>query len=238
MSDTISAGTVYLVQRWHWRPHEYLNGQFRRDPDEGGLPVRAFRDPACAEAFCRAQELARRASANPFRYGWGVEGRSSLDEGRLRDWLLDAGLTPPGDEGEEAPELIRASWQAWWGRNRDSLSEQKRGAIARALTGALAGQQEVEDGAVGLDDRFARMDELTMQQRHDARMVLIGQTGNDYPAADGERDATAVETKWRRWWDDHCAAMTEYQRQMVWEALDRVRFFEVVALEGFGEPAC
>jgi len=40
-----------------------------------------------------------------------------------------------------------------------------------------------------------------------------------------------VEAKWRDWWDQNRETMSEHQRELVWEALDKVRFFEIVELE-------
>src|SRR5262249_34332086 len=108
MSSSIARHTIYLVQQWHWRFNDHLTqtveaddprddvrenpdrpgtfelGVYMRNPDEGGLPVRAFTDLDRAEAFCREQEQVRRARSNPFRYGWDMDSRTSLDEGRLR----------------------------------------------------------------------------------------------------------------------------------------------------------
>ena len=48
-------------------------------------------------------------------------------------------------------------------------------------------------------------------------------------------DAGLSPPKWKLnpvvlsgWWDQHAEAMTELQRDKVWEALDRVRFYEIV----------
>jgi hypothetical protein len=258
MPESTSRRVLYLVQRRHWqindddreevepgdprpdvRPHPYHEGQlhlasYRRNPDDGGVPVRAFRDPARAEAFRRQQEEARRAATNPFRYGWGLETRSSLDEGRFHDWLLDAGLTPPGSEGEAEPPLIRTSWRAWWEQIRGRLTDEHRLALARALNNALAGVPYGGRDADGpsdlawLDDCMSRIDDLTVQQRASLRMGLIFTPINSYPPVDGERDHYLVEAKWRRWWDRNHAAMSDYQRHQVWEALDKVWFFEVI----------
>ncbi len=258
MSD-VDTKTIYLVQKWHWRarddsetvgpddpradvqPRPYREGEWRlvtyqREPDEGGLPVRAFRDYARAEAFRREQEESRRSGTNPFRYGWNMVARTSLDEGRLRDWLLDAGLTPPGREGELKPKKVRAAWRAWWKKLSSRLKEKEQLAIAQALSKALAGQGEEDEGAAGqgdlawLDDRLGRMDELTAEQRYNCWMGLIGLV-TEWPARDGEQDYSVMEATWRDWWDREREAMTPYQRQQVWEALDKVRFFEIVELQ-------
>jgi hypothetical protein len=43
--------------------------------------------------------------------------RSSLDEGRLRDWMLDVGLAPPEDA---------SAWARWWAKAGAALSEFQR----------------------------------------------------------------------------------------------------------------
>jgi hypothetical protein len=251
------AKIVYLVQAWHWRvrdddtvealagdprqdvrPHPYREGEwqlvtYHRGPDEGGLPVRAFRDYARAEAFRREREQARREVTNPFRYGWGMDSRTSLDDGRLRDWLLDAGLEPPGQEGEVVPEKVRSAWRSWWQRQRGRLGAEGLKEVAGALNNALAGRGHADGPSdlAWLDDRLGRMDELTPMQRANFHVMLIGTPVKDYPSGDGEHDHYAVENKWRDWWDQHREAMSDWQRRQVWEALDKVRFFEVVELE-------
>jgi hypothetical protein len=261
----VATNTVYLVVRWHWRvrwdetqevspddprtdvhPDRYGRGgleivTYQRNPDESGLPVRAFRDPARAEAFRREQEQAKRAATNPFRYGWNLDARTSLDPGRLRDWLLDAGLTPPGTDGEEEPGRILAAWQRWWRRLRGRLADTDRVAIAKAVNSALAGRwyfEEVEgpDDLAWLDEQLALVGGWTFEQRSSLRMSLIGTAVREYPYNDGERDHYTVEAKWRDWWDENHEAMTEHQRLQVWEALDKVRFFEVLELDEAGDP--
>ncbi len=259
MPDTLSSTVVYLVQQWHWRfidhftqtveaddprqdvqenpdrPGSFELGVYVRGPDEGGLPVKVFTDLDRAEAFCREQEQARRARTNPFRYGWGMDSRTSLDEGRLRDWLLDAGLTPPGHEGEERPEVIRKSWQAWWRQVRKGLTPQKQERLAQAVNNALAGVQYGQPDAPGpndlawLEGLFERMNEWTPEQRSALFMGMIGLVSS-YPDNSGERQDNDIEEKWRDWWDHNRAAMTAYQREHVWQAMDKVRFFEVVEL--------
>ena len=129
---------VYLVQqvRWehHWDNPEWL---FCRDP-EVGAPVKAFTDRNAAEAFRLRLERQARSGRNPFQHGHELADLTALPEGPLRDWLLDAGLTPPK-----------------WKLNPVALSG---------------------------------------------------------------------------WWDHHAHQMTEIQRDKVWEALDRVRFYTVVDL--------
>jgi hypothetical protein len=136
---TAARKRVYLVQKVRWErnwenPKEWY---FCPDP-EAGAPIKAFTDRNAAEAFRLSLERQARAGCNPFQHGHDLADLTALPEGPLRDWLLDAGLTPPK-----------------WKLNP---------------------------------------------------VVLSG------------------------WWDQHAEAMTELQRDKVWEALDRVRFYTVVDL--------
>ena len=252
--------TLFVVLRRHWRVNRELTEStpagdtrqdvrptpdnfghyeivvYQRQPDEGGFPVRAFRDYAKALAFCREQEQARRNSTNPFRYGWNLESRTSLDLGRLNDWLLDAGLTPPSARGEERPERIAKAWQSWWAEQRGLLDEGERKRLAGSIRNAKAGMWFGEDSGgptdlAWLDAEIGTVERWTPEQRAILRMGLIGAGLPRYPANHGERDHQVVETKWRDWWDVKRAEMTEYQRAQVWEALDKVRFYELVELE-------
>ncbi len=252
---------IYVVLRRHWRvggenaeevpaddprpdvrPCPYREGAFEivtyvRDPGDGGYPVRAFRDYARAASYCREQELARRAATNPFRYGHNLESRTSLDLGRLCDWLLDAGLTPPGPKWEEKPERIRKAWQGWWKKVRQGLTERQRVSLAEAVRCALVerwfgpADDEGPTDLGWLDEQFAGVERWAVVRRAVLRLRLFGVGLQQYPAQAGERDHGRVEAKWRGWWDKHSPAMTEYQRAQVWEALEKVRFYEVVELD-------
>src|SRR5262245_47675019 len=191
---SVTVQTVYLVLRWHWRvwrdnteevapgdprpdvrPNPHQPGAFEivtylRNPDENGYPVRAFRDHGRALAYCREQEAARRATTNPFRYGTNLESRTSLDVGRLSDWLIDVGLTPPGPRWEEKPELIHAAWERWWKKVREGLSEERRVSLAEAVRRARSEQWsgDADDGTDDLgwlDEQFQGVERWPMLQR-------------------------------------------------------------------------
>jgi hypothetical protein len=80
----------YTLRRLNWRE---ADGGWYRLP--GTTRLDAFDDPAQAEEQCRLLEGHVRAAVNPFRCGTSMHDRTSLDEGRLYDWLLDIGLEPP-----------------------------------------------------------------------------------------------------------------------------------------------
>jgi len=64
------------------------------------------------------------------------------------------------------------------------------------------------------------------------------------PPDEGESDALSVMgleppveaesgkvRDWPSWWDQHAPRMTDQQRAKVWQALDRLRFYEIVETE-------
>jgi hypothetical protein len=118
---------VYLVQevRWErdWENPEWL---YCTDP-EAGAPVKAFTDPNAAEAFRLGLERQARAGRNPFQHGPELSHLTSLPAGPLRDWLLDAGLTPPKEE------LSLAALSGWWDRHSQEMTELQRDKVWEAL---------------------------------------------------------------------------------------------------------
>ena len=112
---------VYLVQQVRWeRDWERAEECYLRPNPEGGSPVKAFTDPNAAEAFRVVLERQARAGRNPFQHGHELSDLTSLPEGPLRDWLLDAGLTPP--QGE----LSVAVLSVWWDRHSEEMTELQR----------------------------------------------------------------------------------------------------------------
>ena len=139
---------VYLVQSRNWQENEFdEDGNFYENGGPGeGTPVKLFADYAAAEAFARRKELEVRDGTNPFRFsafgrpesGYpfrdnGFEGRlgsaTSMDEPVLRDWLLDAGLTPPPPATRKKP----VDWAGWWDENVDEMSDLQRAKVWEAL---------------------------------------------------------------------------------------------------------
>jgi hypothetical protein len=82
-----------------------------------------------AEADRRRREAEAREQVNPFLCGGpALYQQTSLDEGRLHDWLLDAGLTPP--------RLLKgrpADWAAWWRQSHGEMTALQREKVWDAL---------------------------------------------------------------------------------------------------------
>jgi hypothetical protein len=110
--------TQHAVHRLNWRS---VGPVYVRLP--GSTRLATFPDAEPAEAECRRLEAAVRAAVNPFACGQATHERSSLDEGRLRDWMLDAGLSPPEDV---------SAWAGWWAEAGAGLSEFQRERVWQA----------------------------------------------------------------------------------------------------------
>jgi hypothetical protein len=123
----------FVVERLNWRLCEE-SGPFTRAKPKviswarlpGAERVAGFDDIGAADADCRRREEALRRQVNPFACGSALCYLSSLDEGRLRDWMLDAGLTPPEAEGLDA-------WPAWWERAAPAMTDLQRAKAWEAL---------------------------------------------------------------------------------------------------------
>jgi hypothetical protein len=136
---------VYLVQKVRWE-HNWETPEWLLCPDpEVGAPVKAFTDRNTAEAFRLSLERQARAGRNPFQHGQLLADLTSLPEGPLRDWLLDAGLTPP--QGKLNPVAL----SGWWDHHANEMTELQRDKVWEALDrvrfytvldlGALPGQE-------------------------------------------------------------------------------------------------
>jgi hypothetical protein len=97
----------YVVRRLRWTEPGFsghMQAYRRRLP--AAIDVASFDDHSAARAECRRLELAARRGLNPFALGGGaLFHQTSLDSGRLHDWLLDHEVThPPG----------RFNWRTWF----------------------------------------------------------------------------------------------------------------------------
>ncbi len=118
---------VHLVQKVRWE-HNWEDPDWLFCPDpEAGAPVKAFTDRTAAEAFRQGLEREARVGRNPFQHGQELSDLTSLPEGPLRDWLLDAGLTPP------KAKLNLTVLSGWWGHHEEELTELQRDKVWEAL---------------------------------------------------------------------------------------------------------
>jgi hypothetical protein len=115
--------TVFVVERLNWRCY---GPGWARLP--GTTRVQSFPTYEEAEADRRRREAQARERVNPFRCGGpALHYQTSLDEGRLHDWLLDAGLTPPrpGKKGRD--------WAGWWEKSRRRMTAPQYEKVWEAL---------------------------------------------------------------------------------------------------------
>ncbi len=121
---------VYVVRRLSWSP-AYEDGCFAQaggDSDQPGVPVRAFRDRAAAEAFCRELEAKARQLTPPGRIV-GMSG--GQDVKRLTDGTRRLGLSPFEPDGEwlDGDELLR-----WWESVAADATPEQRAGVWELLT--------------------------------------------------------------------------------------------------------
>src|SRR4051794_30418309 len=100
----------FLVRRLRWYEHDPVTKLHHRLPGE--RPVAWFADREDAEDGLGRRERGPRQGVNPFRYGGSALGyQMSFDPPRFHDWLLDAGLEPPGPDA-----CGPRDWVGWWER--------------------------------------------------------------------------------------------------------------------------
>jgi hypothetical protein len=121
--EGVMSGRAFVVERINWGLAD-RDGRWAHLP--GAVRVACFEDAATAEADCRRREAEARSKVNPFLFGGpALHYQTSLDEGRLRDWLLDAGLEPPVPEG--------GPWQAWWEERAPAMTDVHKLQVWNAL---------------------------------------------------------------------------------------------------------
>jgi hypothetical protein len=117
------------------RPNPFKPGSFHvqlftPDPAGGAEVLKVFADCERAEEECRKLESKARAGANPFRYG-GMKDWTSFDTGRLHDWVVDLGLSPP--RPARRGTALADTWWPWWDANVATMSEWQRARMWEAL---------------------------------------------------------------------------------------------------------
>ncbi|MFO0880181.1 MAG: hypothetical protein U0840_22765 [Gemmataceae bacterium] len=245
---------IYLVLERHWvlsgcgedvqpgdprrdvRPNEYNPEvielvQYTINPNTLGRPIRGFRDRDRAEAYRLEQQRERQAWTNPFRYGSRMSDRTRLDDGRLRDWMLDGGLNPPSPTAEEKIEVIARCWNKWWLKLRPSLTDSACEAMSREISQTLDRAAPASGKAAQLawlDALFCYMENTTRKERDAIRIALYQVLCWDQPRHHGERDEQKISDLWIAWWDDQSKTMTELERRHAWEAMDELEFYLLV----------
>jgi Spy/CpxP family protein refolding chaperone len=122
----------YVVSRVNWRQTGH---GWDRLPGE--VPLASFPTLAAASADRDRREAAARAAVNPFHCGPAVHYWTTLDEPRLRDWLLDHDIPPPAD----------GDWAAWW--DDQPLTDDQRAGVWAALDRLTFFTVAERTGAVG-----------------------------------------------------------------------------------------
>jgi hypothetical protein len=128
-----TGSVLHVVERLNWRAtrhHFKWNTEWEGVVQlPGATRLESHADPADAQRACRAAEEEVRGRVNPFACGGpALHYQTSLDEGRLHDWLLDHGVEPPApDEEGNRP------WRAWWDAESPSLSPEQRSRVWEAL---------------------------------------------------------------------------------------------------------
>lgn len=126
----------FVVERLNWQEYTSIgsyqpNARAKRKKGArallpGSQRVSCFDDAAEADTDCRRRESEARTGVNPFACGMAFCYLTSLDEGRLGDWVQDYGLTPPEQPGLEA-------WRDWWDVVEPTLNELQRVKVWEAL---------------------------------------------------------------------------------------------------------
>jgi hypothetical protein len=112
----------FVVERLPW-------GAGLRQALEGPVVVATFDDEDAARADAAAREREARRQVNPFRsVSPRLDELTSLDEGPLCDWMLDAGVNPP-----EPAEDGRRDWAWWWTLEAPGWDEVRTAEVWRAL---------------------------------------------------------------------------------------------------------
>jgi hypothetical protein len=139
--------THFVVLQGNWRPAGTTRVLVRL---AGETRAGAFADFDTAEADRASREQAARSIVNPFRCGVLWSDRTAMPEPVFRDFIADAGVTPPtivpfpsvDEKGKpvtrrdfrwrkppEPPAGTFFDWDAWWDAVAPSLSDEQRARV-------------------------------------------------------------------------------------------------------------
>jgi hypothetical protein len=116
-------GTRFVVKRFNWS--ERYDGRTRQP---GAVALASFTTFEAADAERAQREEAVRPRINPFECGPAVQYWTHLDEPRLRDWLMDHGITPPDPKADGTTD-----WAEWWQKGQKKLGAAKRTLVWEVL---------------------------------------------------------------------------------------------------------
>lgn len=130
MARKKAKGGIYLVQRMSWTVwDDDGRGQCTRHEEDQGVPVRAFRSEAAAQAYCAELEAEARRELNPFQFHHGEIGllTADEDEDRFLEGVARLGLEAPTSEryhNENNPDYV--DYAVWWDAVQATLTPEQR----------------------------------------------------------------------------------------------------------------
>jgi hypothetical protein len=187
-------GTRFVVKRFNW--HERYDGKRQRQPGE--VAVASFATFEEAEAERAKRETEFRKWVNPFECGAAVHYWTHLDEPRLRDWLMDHGITPPDAKKDGATD-----WAGWWKKNQKKLGAEKCAAVWEVLDKV----------------RFFAVNEEPARPVGYAVIEIHWEYNDEYYAADEEGGRLVKVYRSRERAAAECARMNESAREE-WSIVD------------------
>jgi hypothetical protein len=131
----VTSPTRFVLRRVNWRKAGggfYDRGVYGWYRLPGTTRLAVFPDADAAEQERKLREGEARDGVNPFRCGTSLADRTSLDEGRLCDWLLDHGLEPP-EKPVGRRTISPEAWAAWWDEESDFWDDHQRDKVWEAL---------------------------------------------------------------------------------------------------------
>jgi hypothetical protein len=236
----------------------------------GSERVASFDDLDAAETDCRCREEEARRDVNPFACGGPLCYQTSLDEGRLHDWVLDLGLEPP-EPG------TKAGWRTWWDKHHKSMTDLQKAKIWEALdkvrffrvvesssrilfmvAGAYCKYNDEyyyteadgltpykafrtrEEAEVERDEMEENARDVMDMHPFQINALCQWEAWSSLSQEEAVERVKALglpppeprhgkELNWEDWWDQ--TEMTYWQREEVWDLLDKIRFWEVIEVE-------